>query len=196
MAFPQFEVMSTTTEMDIASTLSGTTARNVLHLTVTDGGTQTSGISSAIAIDYTKSGAGAGGETNPLAINTTISAACGYTSCITLYTAAVSNHAVSGVWGIDCYMEDTGTGATYSAGLNLGKVCTNKATAEYFIRCRNHGATSMDAILRFEASNSATYVLSQGGAGLPYSSGNPSVQDGKWAVDYNGATKYIALYSS
>lgn len=167
MAFPQFEVLNPATEIDIARTISGTSAANGLELTVTDTSTISTGTNAGLTVSYTTSGTKTGGTVQGAGISVTTSAAigaAGYLTGLDIYLAdlgGANNYTVGVVRPLAIYVGDIGDNVdsfmAIDIGLNSSSAC---ASRHCFIRCREHTAiVAGSAVMRLEGANSASYFL-------------------------------------
>lgn len=198
MAFPQFEVLSTTQEMDIIRSFSGSTAVNGIHLAVTDAGTIGSGESNrGIYVEYTNTGTKTG-TSYCRGIHTEID----NTGTVSeLYCFSVSVGSCSGttarIAGVRFYQSAiTGT-CTNSTCLRLEH--GGGATNNDYISFRKHGGT-IRSILCNDATGHdyATNIYYQAGTTKPYRSTGCNVSgagssEAYLAVDIAGNTFGIPL---
>ena len=142
MAFPQFEVLNTGYAMDIAQTLSGSTADDAMKLTVTDTGTASSGTNRAFYISYTNTGIKTS-TVNLFAIDASVTGNIdGDFAIESHYISQTGNKFTScNVFGWQIYCEDLGTGVSNVAIIDVGRVMTNANTTgrDCFFRAKGHG---------------------------------------------------------
>jgi len=141
MAFPQFEVLNTVTEMDIATTISGTTARNGIHLAITDSSTVASGRNLGIYVEYVITGAKTGGECNPFSARVTASDSASDVYAYHALFNITSGKNFSNVGLFYGYMSDIGSGTIANAwAIKADRVTTTQAsTRDAFIILKAHG---------------------------------------------------------
>ena len=144
MAFPQFEVLSTVPEMDIATTISGTTARNGIHLTVTDSSTVASGRNLGIYVEYVITGVHTGGECNPFSARITASEDASDVYAYHALFNITSGKDFSNTGLFYGYMSALGSGTVSNAWcIKVDRVTTNQASSrDCFYAAKAHGGTA------------------------------------------------------
>ncbi|MCJ7829230.1 MAG: hypothetical protein MUP81_05785 [Dehalococcoidia bacterium] len=199
MSFPQYEVMMIGTEMDIAQTISGTTARNVLDLSVADTSTSASGYHRGIYLNWTATGDKTGtAEINGIASDITLTGAnTPYSYNLTAYQVATSNPTIGYASGLSIYFDNLGTnlGALVGVDIMLG-LTTAPADRYTYIRCRDMVTSVPTSVLLCEA-NCATYLLKADPTvnflDTGTTAGNQCV--GHIAFKVGNNTRYINFYS-
>jgi len=152
---------------EIPSTVT-TAVTTGIALDINDAAATTSGYMRGIYIDYANTGAKtSSAEINPLAIDVAVSAAVPYAYIGSFYMSTSGNPTIGLVSALTIYMDNLGTGVTYSHMLDLqtGNPTASAATRETYIRFRNHGTGTPTSVLFLQANNNAavaTYFIEAG----------------------------------
>lgn len=148
MAFPQFEVLNTATEMDIARTI--TSEANGIHLTVTD--SATSGTSATIRSSLTSSGTRSSGTASGLQSDVTITGQQQYVYPYCAYICQSGNPTIGFAAGYSVYLDNLGTGVEAIIGMDIGIAQSSAHSASRFgyIRMRSHAAQTPTAVFLLE----------------------------------------------
>ena len=127
------------------------------------------GMTRAVAIDLSVSGAQTGTATmTALAIDIAATAATNYFYGIEIYSATIADHAVgSFLCGLSFYFEDQGNAVANYCMIDMGQANVHAPIGRHsYIRIREHGAAVLagSSFLLLEGANAVGYLLNFGGA--------------------------------
>lgn len=192
--------------IDIANTITGTTAQNCVEINNEEATTMSIGYSHAIHVAATNSGAKSGGASvtqyNAIGVDYTISAggAAGFYALYAYMTKSgspdCSSSAIAGV-----NVELTEMGATdYFAGVWVNKYNTTPGTSvDAFLLLANQGSGVTTSMIRMLGTSAATYFVrfdSVTGDCLTTDAGTPGANSThKLAVRIGTTTYYIPIYA-
>jgi hypothetical protein len=195
--------------MYAAIAATGSTARNLIDLEVTDTQTISTGYSRGLYINWTKTGAQTGGAVNLFAIDFAATTAnCTEVALESHYLTQTGNKLTGNVFIWQCYVEDVGTAVGNVCLIDIGAVAgTGHSASRYaFMRCKQHSSSyGYDEIFYIEgtSNHSATNLFTFCGAGDLCASGSLSgsiLYKIKVLVESipggGGTTGYIPVYEN
>lgn len=134
----------TTAAITAACTLTGTTNRNFIALTITDDSTIASEYSRGLYINWTSTGDRTGsGEINGIGIDFSVGGNAPYVYGMAIYAAHSGNPTVGFFAAHSIYIEDMGSNLSSFAGIDIGtNIGTNTPSSMCtFLRLRNHASS-------------------------------------------------------
>lgn len=197
MAFPQFEVLNETVEMDIARTITG--AANGIHLTVTD--TSTSGDVTGIKVNYNGSGARTSGWLAPIGVSLALTDdTAGNVSPLSVDFSITSGKNLGWFTGLWMYLGDIGTGTvkTFSC-IDIERVIANNASAvDTFVKMVVHGTGKAGSCFYLDGSPYiADYLFEFGHGATPFSGHAASGSIvGSIAIRADSTPYYLPVYAA
>ncbi|GAF87841.1 unnamed protein product, partial [marine sediment metagenome] len=158
------------TALNITSSVSS--ADNIAEILATS--TATSGTVKALWVTMTANGSGSQ-TARGISVTQTVTLPLAYSYPIYVYSATVSNHAITQYAGIFLYLEDMGNAVQHQAGVSINRNITNVGTSsDCFLQMRNHGGTTATAFIKCTGAATHLFDFQDGDLSVPlseYSSG-------------------------
>jgi len=166
--------MATGTEMDIARTLSGSTATNGLHLEITDTCTASADYSRGLYINHTGTGTKTGtAEINAVGIDVNSTGNVNHMFAVSLYAGGNDGATVNHVAGIYMYIDDSSGTVAQKHGVWL-QMCGG-ATQSDFLTLHHMSGTIRSLICTRSTGVTSTNFLKMYGAQLPFTASGCNV---------------------